>query len=276
MDQDSDAAWQESLAALRDEVTRVTALMRSVGAAADGPALGQWNLGDIAAHLAHVWAGLPELSLGESSRSFLPTLDDLATFTTELNASDDERDLAVLADRIETSAEAYFASCAGRDPDQLRPWMVDGTSLPLSSSTCHLLNETVVHGWDIADAAGRRWTVIPDHARLALERFMLPVMSMIDPAAMVDRTKAEGFRGTYEFRIRGGVTFGLRFDHQGVHLAPGAGDDVDCHISVDPAVLLLLFWGRRGPWPAVLGGKLWVWGRRPWLAMRLPELIRNP
>ncbi len=71
--------------------------------------------------------------------------------------SDAERDLGVLADRIEERAEEYLGKCAGRSPDEPRPWIVEGTRVPLSALTCNLLNETIMHGYDIAHAAGRKW-----------------------------------------------------------------------------------------------------------------------
>lgn len=63
--------------------------------------------------------------------------------------SDPERDLAVLADRIKERAEEYFGECVGHSPDESRPWLVEGTPVPLSALTCQLLNETVMHGYDI-------------------------------------------------------------------------------------------------------------------------------
>lgn len=71
--------------------------------------------------------------------------------------SDPERDLAVPADRIEEPAEEYFGECAGRSPDERRPWIVEGTTVPLSALTYNLLNETIMHGHDMARAAGRKW-----------------------------------------------------------------------------------------------------------------------
>lgn len=65
------------------------------------------------------------------------------------------RDLGLLADRIEARAQRYFSECAGADPHALRPWLVEGVTVPLSTLTYHLLNETVLHGHDIVHAAGR-------------------------------------------------------------------------------------------------------------------------
>jgi hypothetical protein len=50
----------------------------------------------------------------------------------------------------------------------------------------------------------------------------------------------------------------------------------DCHISAEPATLFLLIWSRTGGWRRMLPGRMSIWGRRPWLAVRLPRMLRNP
>src|SRR6185312_17104123 len=90
--------------------------------------------------------------------------------------SDPERDLAVLAGLIEERAEEYFVECAGHAPDEMRPWLVEGTAVPLSALTGHLLNETVMHGYDMAHAAGRRWRIEPAHAAMVVQQFFVPVL----------------------------------------------------------------------------------------------------
>jgi putative sterol carrier protein len=51
---------------------------------------------------------------------------------------------------------------------------------------------------------------------------------------------------------------------------------VDTHISADPPTLLLMGYGRIGPVKPALTGKLFAWGRKPWLGMKMATLIRNP
>ena len=101
---------------------------------------------------------------------------DLADTTTLGVKSDLERDPAVLADRIETRAQEYFSECVGADPDAPRPWLVQGATVRQSALTYHLLSETVMHGYDIAQAAGRKWRIEPAHAVMALGRFIVPII----------------------------------------------------------------------------------------------------
>ena len=64
----SAAEWQQSQDALRDEVRRVTTLMRSINDPGV-PAVGQWNLAEVAMHLSQAWILVPGLAGGTSPDS---------------------------------------------------------------------------------------------------------------------------------------------------------------------------------------------------------------
>ncbi len=285
----SSGDWQQGQDALRDEVARVTALLRSIRD--PGPqAVGQWNLGEVAMHLSQVWIAVPGLARRDLSRAYevAPSLAGLArdslirdmwdlADTTVLGVqSDSERDPVVLAGRIEARAQAYLSECVGADPDAPRPWLVDGATVAQSTLTYHLLNETVMHGYDIARAAGRPWRIEPAHAAMVLGRFLVPVIRALDPRALVNAATAAGVQATYDVRIRGGDRFHLVFDNGSVRVEEPSSARVDCHISADPVTFLLVVWARRGQASAIVTGKLLAWGRRPWLGPRLRRLMRNP
>jgi uncharacterized protein (TIGR03083 family) len=278
--------WQQGQDALRDEVARVTTLLRSIQD--PGPhAVGQWNLAEVAMHLSQAWMVVPGLARRDLSRvhevvpsvagdSLIRDMWDLADTTTLAVNSDPERDPVVLADRIESRAQEYFSECAGADPDAPRPWLVQGTTVGQSTLTYHLLNETVMHGYDIAHAAGRPWRIEPAHAAMVLGRFIVPVLQALDSRAMVNRAKAAGVRATYALRIRGGDSFHFIFDDGELHIVEPSSRRVDCHISADPVAFLMVVWNRERQWRAIARGKLMAWGRRPWLGPQFRALIRNP
>jgi hypothetical protein len=281
--------WQQGQDALRDEVARVVALLRSIQD--PGPhAVGQWNLGEVAAHLSHAWVVIPALASRDLSGvdetvpgfvdaagdSLIQDMGDLADATVLGVRSDPERDLAVLADRIEAQAKEYFSDCAGADPDAPRPWLVHGTTVRQSTLTYHLLNETLMHAYDIAQAAGRPWRVEPAHAAMVLGRFIVPLLQTLDAHAMVNGAKAAGRQATYDVRIRGGDSFYFIFDDGALEIAEPSSRRVDCHISADPVAFLMVVWARQSQWAAIGKGKLMAWGRKPWLGPQLRSLIRNP
>jgi hypothetical protein len=286
----SAAQWQQSQDALRDEVRRVTTLMRSI-TDPGVPAVGGWNSAEVAMHLSQNWIMVPGQARRDLSRyrAVVPSMAGAAGDSmirdmwdnADMNAlalnSDAERDLAVLADRIEERAEEYFRECAGRFPDEPRPWTVEGTTLPLSALTCNLLNETIMHGYDIAKAAGREWRINPTHAAMVVQQFFVPVFHTVDPRTFVNAEKAAGLQATYELHLRGsGDRLHFVFDDGSLRVEEPSARRVDCHILADPAAFFMVFWQRQSQWNAIAKGQLIAWGRKPWLGLKFRSLIRNP
>ncbi len=276
--------WQRGQDALRHEVRRVTALLRSIEDPLV-PALGQWNLGEVAVHLSQAWSGLPALARQDLAQfqDALPnpggiplrSIDELAEATVLAVEAEPERDLRVLADRIETRAQEYFSACVGEDPLAPRQWMVEGVTFSQSMLTYHLLNETLVHGYDIAHAAGRRWRIEPSHAALVVGRFLIPVIRNLCSQTMVAGAGA-GSCTTYELRIRGGNRFYFVFNDGALSVEDPSPRRVDCRISADPVAFLMVAWARQSQWSAIATGKLVAWGRKPWLGPKFRGLMRNP
>jgi hypothetical protein len=285
----SAAEWQQSQDALRDEVRRVTTLMRSIDDP-EVPAVGQWNLAEVAMHLSQNWILVPGLARRDLSRfqAVVPSIAGVAGDSpirdmwdnAEMNAlgmkSDPERNLAVLADRIEERAREYFAECAGHSPDESRPWTVEGTALPLSALTCNLLNETIMHGYDIAHAAGRKWRIEPAHAAMVVQQFFVPVLQTCDSRTFVNAEQAAGLHATYALHLRGGGRLNWVFDGGSLRIQEPSTGRVDCHISADPVAFFMVFWDRQSQWNAIAKGQLVAWGRQPWLGFKFRSLIRNP
>ncbi|MGH3521420.1 MAG: maleylpyruvate isomerase N-terminal domain-containing protein [Pseudonocardiaceae bacterium] len=281
--------WQQGQDALRDEVARVTTLLRSIHDPGSH-AVGQWNLAEVAMHLSQAWVAVPGLArrdlsgvyevvpdlAGVAGDSLIRDMWDLGDTTALAVRSDPERDPAVLADRIETRAQEYFTACVGAEPDAPRPWLVQGVTVGQSTLTYHLLNETVMHGYDIAQAAGRPWRIEPAHAAMVLGRFIVPVLQVLDSRAMVNGATAAGLRATYDIRIRGGDSFHFLFDDGELSIVEPSSRRVDCHISADPVAFLLVVWNRQSQWTAIATGKLMAWGRKPWLGPQFRALMRNP
>ncbi len=270
----SSGTWQQGQDALRKEVRRVTALLRSIRDP-EPHAVGQWSLGEVAMHLSQAWIAVPGLARRDLSRvhevvpslvggagdSLIRDMWDLADTTVLGVKSDPERDPAVLADRIEAQAQEYFSECMGADPDAPRPWLVQGATVRQSTLTYHLLSETVMHGYDIAHAAGRKWRIEPTHAAMVLGRFNAPIVQALAPRAFVNGAKAAGLRVTYDVRIRGGDSFYFIFDDGELSVEEPSSRRVDCHLSADPVAMLMLFWSRQSQWSAIAKGKLMAWGR---------------
>jgi uncharacterized protein (TIGR03083 family) len=247
------------------------------------PAIGDWNLGELSVHMLHV----VDFELGRARRDPVPDVADfeaLGRATVGYVAEEKARNPRELADRIETTAAHYAELTAGRDRDELYDWL-GGTKLPLRALHAHIVSELAVHTVDVARAIGRPHRLPADAALAALEDFVMPLVpafaaagSFDGAAAFVNPEAARGFSACYEVRLTGGAgPKHFVISDGALHISdPDPARRVDCRIAADPSALLLVMWGRAGQWPAVARGRLRAWGRKPWLAMRLPSLIRTP
>lgn len=285
----STAQWQQSQSALHDEVDRVTTLMRSITDPRTH-AVGGWNIAEVAMHLSQNWMLVPGLARQDVSRykavvpgisevagnSMIPDMWDNADMNARALRSDAERGLAVLADRIEERAQEFFNECAGHLPDEPRPWIVEGTTVPLSALTCNLLNETIMHGYDMARAAGRKWRIEPAHAAMVIQQFFVPVIQTNDPRTFVNADNAAGLQATYQLHLRGGGRLNWIFDDGSLMVEEPSTQPIDCHILADPAAFFMVFWERQSQWNAIAKGQLLAWGRKPWLGLKFRSLMRSP
>ncbi|MFN2608646.1 MAG: hypothetical protein ABR511_12275 [Acidimicrobiales bacterium] len=258
--------------AIATEAARLTALLRSVRTPS-APALGDWDLTDVAVHVSH------SLDVVLSTvRGGGPLVDDvwgLTAMSSMLVKGETTRDLAAIADRIGATVAQLLAVLPATGGGELRAWLVQGVDLPVSALACQALEELVVHGRDVARAEGAAWPVGRAEAALLLEGFLFPSLGVLG-RSMVDQQAAAGVRAAYDVRLRGGGGAVLRFDDGDLAVTGRGAGPVDCHLSADPVAFLLVSWGRTSQWPAIARGRLLAWGRRPWLGLRLRSLLRNP
>lgn len=267
--------WDEArrgIAEVAPNLARIVRESRPVG-----PVLGHWGTGEIAAHISHVIRydgdsldGIP-----------LPTAElrpaAVATVTDAELAADPERDPVALAERIEKQLDELLARM--KTPALETVTWLGGVQLPASAVMCHLLEEVLVHGFDIARAGGRPWPIEARHATLAIVGAAAPIITAAGPTAFVNRRHADGFRARFDIRLRGQERFALVFD-DGLTVRVGTdaddGQPVDAHISADPATMLLVMLNRVEPLPMAVRGKVMVWGRRPWRVARMIAAMTPP
>ncbi len=265
--------WDAAQAAVAATAGRVSAMVRSV-THPDAPAVGTWTVAEVTVHLSHSLDAITAMAKGGGG-----LLDDvwgLANLTAALVASEEERDLGKLADRIAASARALLDVVGRAGGDEGRAWIVQGVEFNLSSLLCHALNELVVHGRDIALADGQKWTIPRSEAALVVDGFLVASLGGLG-RAMVDQDKARGVTATYDIKVRGGGRASWRFDNGDLSVTPGPPTGrVDCHLSVDPEAFLLVAWGRLRQGGPIAKGQLLAWGRKPWLGLKLRSMVRNP
>lgn len=217
-------------------------------------AIGIWSIGETANHVAGSHRYFLAAARGEAA---LESLDEVDASNARSLAEDPERDLSVLADRLQAGARelAGYAGTVAGNPI-VGPFT--GVQVPLSTLLAIELGEVLVHGYDIARAARLPWRIETSDALAAHRQFvaLLPYL--------LDQRRSEGVRLTVELRIRGMQPVRITVRDGVLELGRPAGQKVDFTMSVDPAVYLLMSFNRVNPLGQLLRGRLLVWGRRPW------------
>jgi len=237
----------------------------------DAPALGEWNLSQVAVHVSLVADAVWAMTRGGGN--LIADVWDLSTLSQILVEGEGRRSPAEMADRIDASVAGFLVALEAAGADRSHSWLVQGTEMPLSALTCQVLNELTIHGLDIARAEGVPWPIDRGHATLIVQGFLFPALHTLGPA-MVVQEKAGNAR--FEVRLRGDGRAWLRFSDGELSVEASPQGPVDCHLSVDPAAFLLVAWGRTSQWPPIAKGQLLAWGRKPWLGMQLRSWLRNP
>jgi hypothetical protein len=283
VDTTSESAWQGVRHDLDAVAARFVALLRSVSDP-EAKALGEWSIGETAAHVRCVSALNSLFASGDGPPDDLRDMYTRALGvdieTVALNNDfglewEEERDPRLLADRIEAGVARLLDVTAGAAGHEEVTWL-GGMKLPLIAIGSHMLTELLVHGHDIARAEGRTFPISDENARPFFEHQLPSTVKAASATGFLSGSRSDMGPLTWEFRLRGsaGTVFALT-DGELTMPAPGTRS-VDLHISARPAAMLLVMWGRRGRIVPALQGHILVWGRRPWRLGRLMKVLQLP
>jgi uncharacterized protein (TIGR03083 family) len=264
--------WPAARRAVAEVGPRFTALLRSA-AEPEAPALGEWDVTQVATHVSHGVDAVSAMTTGGGN--LIPDISGLPVLSRVMLEGEGRRPLAELADRIDASVAGFLAAMEAAPADSSHSWVIQGSEMPLSSLTCHVLNELTVHGRDIAQAVGAPWPIDRDHASLILMGFVFPSLHTLG-RAMVVQEAAGDKRARFEVHLRGDGRAWLVFDRGDFSVEGSPQGKVDCKLSVDPEAFLLVAWGRISQWSAIPKGQLLASGRKPWLGLQLRSWLRNP
>ena len=263
--------FDKGLESLRSAGRRFTDLVRSIEDPNTKTRDLDWTLGELAAHVLQVFRYDVENARGTSEP--FPIIDD--DFISSGKAHNDrmieaepERDPKKLSALLDEVIEQFIDIAAERDP---RQWtlLAGDNAMTLANLVGTLLGEVILHGYDIAQTTGKRLTIDPEAARQAVYATTATL-----PLAVNEETTRD-LDVRLEMRIRGGERFTIHLDHGAARTEPATGR-ADLFMSSDPVAYLLVGFGRTSPWPQVLKGKMFSWGRRPSIAVKLPSFFRNP
>ncbi|GAA0255801.1 maleylpyruvate isomerase family mycothiol-dependent enzyme [Saccharothrix mutabilis subsp. mutabilis] len=243
---------------------------------ADARATAEWTVADTAAHVASITTmytsilapgggPVPFKALVEPVRTV--TVDTVADLNVMALRHFTNRDPQTLTDGLLSDVDTILKITDGTDHDRTVPWLGD-SRVPVGGVLAHLVNELLVHGWDIARAQRVPWTTPPREAAPFFALFLVGMIrngtgSLLDGPPPSDRRIAVAFRSRYTDP----VTLVLHGDRVTAEDGPA-----DVTVRFDPAALNLMMFGRVSRARTALTGKVVVSGRRPWL---LPAFLRK-
>jgi uncharacterized protein (TIGR03083 family) len=260
-----DIDWDLAKERVRDAAHRLPLLMRST-TDPDRTAIGYWTVGDLSAHLTQVFANFSLMARGGQS----PMTDHLklAEKHDDYLREHPERDPHVLADDVEKSLNEILDAVETMQPNDTVSWH-GGIQVPIVVLLALILDEAIVHGWDLAQAEHRDWPIAPLDAVISLKGLM-----SVAPNFLTDEGKAAELSFGVKLRTDGTVTF--RFSNGTATVSSFDEGPVDCRISAAPVELLMVGAGRIGQWGPVLKGKVVAYGKKPWLGLKFTKLFRDP
>ena len=254
------------MTATRRATRDLTSLLRSVRDP-HRTAIGYWSIGEVATHVSHIYGMYPAIARGEGS----PVADHikLAEYWDRRLAEDRERDPAVAADRIDAAVDEFSEVVGGAAWEDLVSWH-GALRVPVWCLPTILINESDVHGLDIATAESTRWEISASDARAVIHGLM-PLLG-----GYVNAEATRGVHAALALHVRGGPTFYVVVDDGTCTTDSVAPNRVDCHVSTAPVDYVLIAYGRRSQLASALKGKVVAWGRKPWLSLRFPAKFHRP
>lgn len=247
-------------ASLERNTQRLTSLLRDI-TTIDRRAIGQWTIHDVALHVTDGIENYARQLQGRDG-SQLDFIRNMARWNIERVKGLPRQPVADLADRIGSATEEFLQVARSMDPTEEVPWWYAGSRLPAVVSVSLRLVEHILHGYDIATAAGHSWPI--DDQDAVTMTYGLAYIS----SHFVDADKLN-FDGIIEMRLGGGAPYFFVIEDRGLRVETHPPAPAGFHISAHPVAWVLVSTGRVSRIRAVLTGTIIGWGTRPLLPLKL-------
>lgn len=258
---------KELIDALRDAAEEVTDIIRTADTSVRIPN-SEWTVGDAAAHL--VITQRLAISILHGTKS--PYGDGKPDFIAEVNKKYleefAERDSAKLAEMFLDAVHTFLKDIKKFPDTHILPTHYGSMTLLLGIAYC--LTHTLGHGSAIAHALSKPLPIKPYHMKITL-----PFLKRMMPR-VYDRKAADGLNARFVIDMRGIEKFAIFCNPTRATIENTIPTSVDCYLSIDPMTFFLVSNSYLPQWKAILTGKIFLWGKRPWLVFRLKQLFPSP
>lgn len=227
-------------------------------------AVGDWRIADLAIHLTDVFEHYPLYLRGEADLFEDPL--DVTAHNAEAVAAGQGLTLNDAARRIAATLEEVDDLLGKRPSGQPVAWH-GGTEISPCAFAAVVGSEAVVHGYDVASAERRYRPCDRSDAGVIMANALHLLPHYLDRAAAAD------ISATFDMRFRGGERRFLLLRDGALEVTHDEHERPDCVVLADPETFLLVGYNRIGHWRPALTGKILTWGRKPWLALKLPQLL---
>lgn len=255
--------------ALRQVASELAAMLRPPADMSKMCPKSQWTVGENATHLAVANQSFAGLAKGQPFVHGDGTPQSLAAANEELLRRHPDRDGDLAADAILGGANE-LADLLAEERNSSKQVDTPMGTMSLRILDSYVLTHMLMHGSLMAKALGR-----PNPMRRDYLPLMLPFFAYAMPKTL-DSTKAKNLTACYQMHFMGGGKLALMFDEGELVTAAEPSRKVDCHVLADPVAFLSVVMGTKSQYAAIAQGKLFTWGRKPWLALRLVGFFDVP
>lgn len=246
-------------------------------------ATAEWTIAESAAHVLSI-ATLYVFLLEDGAEALpVPDIESILSTTNVDTVADvnayvlqhfTERDAAVLADQLGTAVRRILDVTEHTAPETPVRWLGDAL-VPVAGVLAHLVNELLVHGWDIARALRTPWPMPEEHAALYWELFFLGMLRLEYGALLNTSLRMPRRPIAVQFRSQYTPTATIVLGDGKVWIAP-PGHPPDVRVRFRPARFNLMLFGRIGTVHAAVRRDVVVGGPRPWLLRDFLRVVHMP
>ncbi|MEV4516541.1 maleylpyruvate isomerase N-terminal domain-containing protein [Dactylosporangium sp. NPDC049525] len=274
--------WKHARAAVLDTGRRFDSLVRSTPDPA-AMATAEWSIADSAAHVLSIATLCLLLLDPDAPPPPVPGLRELLSATNVDTVADTnsyvmrhlpERDIEVVRHDLQTSIERILLVTRTANPASTVTWLGDA-QVTVAGVLAHLVNEMLVHGWDMARAARLPWPMPDADAALFFDLFLVDMIRNDYGALLNADVRMPKHRIAVRFRSAHTTTAILEL-HQGrVEVAPPGGP-YDASLTFRPARFNLMLFGRISALRAAASRDVVVGGPRPWRLRAFLRVVHMP